>query len=297
MTAGTAGPSTTTGPDLAALARRHGMVEVGGRPGLGSYLVQLWQRRDFIVTMARAGIVSANSQNRLGRFWLVLTPLMQGLVYAVIFGVLLNTRAGIENFIGYLVIGIFLFQYTAKALTDGSRAVTGNRKLIQVLSFPRAALPLSVSLRSMLTFVPALAAMFAVIVVAPEREVITWRWLLIVPVFALMSLFNLGLGLLAARVVASVNDISQVIPFGLRIWFYTSGVFFSFDRFAGGNPTLRAVLEANPMHVYLTLARDAILYGQDSPASYWLQAVAWPVVLVVVGFLLFWVSEERYTRE
>lgn len=285
------------GPDLAVLAQQHGMSVVGLRPRLGQYFTQLWQRRDFIVTMARSGIVSSNAQHRLGRVWLVLTPLLQGLVYALIFGYLLNTRAGIENFVGYLVIGIFLFQYTARALTDGSKAVTGNRKLIQVLSFPRAALPLSVTLRSVLTFVPAIGVMFAVVLVAPPFEVITWRWVLVLPIFVLMSLFNLGLSFLAARLVTSISDVSQVIPFALRIWFYTSGVFFSYDRFAGDNPTLLAVLEANPMHVFLTLARDAILYGQDSPAAFWWQAIAWSVGLTVIGFLLFWLSEERYTRD
>jgi len=273
------------------------MSVVGLRPGLGQYLRQLWDRRDFIVTMARSGIASSNAQHRLGRVWLVLTPLLQGLVYALIFGLLLGTSRGIDNFIGYLVIGIFLFQYTARALTDGSKAVSGNRKLIQVLSFPRAALPLSVTLRSMLTFLPALAAMFVVVLVAPPQEVITWRWVLVLPIIALLSLFNLGLSFLAARLVASVSDISQVIPFALRIWFYTSGVFFAYDRFAGDNPTLLAVLEANPMHVYLTLARDAVLYGQDSPPAYWWQAVGWAVGLTLVGFLLFWRSEERYTRD
>ncbi len=273
------------------------MKAVGMRPGLGQYLHQLYRRRDFIVTMARSGIASSHSRNRLGRVWLVLTPLLQGLVYGLIFGVLLRTSRDIPNFVGYLMVGIFLFQYTAKALTEGAKAISGNRKLVQVLSFPRAALPMSISLRNVISFLPALAVMVAVVLLTPEEEVVTWRWLLLAPIFLLMSVFNLGLSLLAARAVASVNDVSQIIPFALRIWFYTSGVFFAYDRFAGDQPVLLALLEANPMHVFLTLARDAFLYGQDSPASYWWQAAAWSVGLLVVGFLAFWRSEEKYTRD
>lgn len=292
-----AAPRTATAPDLAALAQQHGMHKVGLRPRLVQYLRDVYLRRDFIVTLARSDIVSSNSQLRLGRLWLVLTPLLQAGVYAGIFGWLLNTAAGIENFVGYLLVGIFLFQFTAKSLTDGSRAITGNRKLVQVLSFPRAALPVSVSLRNVLAFAPALLVMVVIVLLAPTAEEITWRWLLFLPVVALMAVFNLGLALIAARLVASMSDVGQLIPFALRIWFYTSGVFFAFDRFAGDNPTLLAVLEANPMHVYLTLARDSLLYGVDSPASYWWQAVAWAVSLVVIGFLVFWLSEEKYTRD
>lgn len=284
-------------PDLAALAQRHGMSVVGLRPGLRQYLRQLYRRRDFIYTLARSGIVSSSSQNRLGRIWLVLTPLLQGLVYGTIFGVLLTTGRGIDNFVGYLMVGIFLFQYSARALTEGAKAVTGNRKLVQVLSFPRAALPLSLTLRNMLSFLPALLVMFVVVLLAPTAEVITWRWALFLPIVLLLSLFNLGLSFLAARAVASVADVSQIIPFALRIWFYTSGVFFAYDRFAGDSPELLAILEANPMHVFLTLARDALLYGQDSPAAYWWQAVAWAFGLALVGFVVFWLAEEKYTRD
>ncbi len=304
MTAGATGRTSSRDlgavagpPDLAALAQHHGMRPVGRRPGLRQYVMQLWARRDFIVTLARSGIASSSSQHRLGQVWLVLTPLLQAAVYAVVFGLLLDTSRGIENFIGYLLIGIFLFQYTAKSITEGAKSITGNRKLVQVLSFPRAALPLSVTLRNALSFGPALVVMFVMVWVTPEPEVITWRYVLVVPVVALMTVFNLGLALLIARAVAVLPDVSQVIPFALRIWFYTSGVFFAFDRFAGDQPVVRAVLEANPMHVFLTLGRDALLYGENSPGAFWWQAVAWSFGLLLVGFVSFWLSEERYTRD
>lgn len=284
-------------PDLVALAREHGMQAVGRRPRLTDYLRQVARRRYFVLALARSGIRSATARDRLGPVWLVLTPLLQGAVYAAIFGFLLQTSRGVDNFLGYLLVGVFLFQYTAKSLSDGSKAVTGNRKLIQVLSFPRAALPLSTTLRNTLQLVPAFGVALALVLLAPGEEVVSWRWVLLVPVLVLMTLFNLGLSFVAAWAAARVNDVQQVIPFLLRIWFYTSGIFFAFDRFTGGREWLEAVLTLNPMHVFLTLARDAFLYGQDSPASFWWQAAAWSVGVTVLGFVLFWRDEETYSHD
>ena len=49
--------------------------------------------------------VAAFGESRLGRLWQVLTPLINAGVYFMIFGIILDTRRGMDNFIGYLCIG------------------------------------------------------------------------------------------------------------------------------------------------------------------------------------------------
>ena len=70
-------------------------------------MVQLWDRRSFIFFDARARVQSGHDNNHLGIAWLVLTPVLTGLSFYLIFGLLLGTSKGIENFIGYLIIGVF----------------------------------------------------------------------------------------------------------------------------------------------------------------------------------------------
>ncbi|MFC5379506.1 ABC transporter permease [Aquipuribacter nitratireducens] len=286
-----------TSEELAALGREHGLRPVGRRPSLGVYLAQLWDRRHFILSTARSGLASNTAQDRLGPLWLVLNPLLLGLAYYLIFGLLLGTSDQVEDFIGFLVIGIFLYQYTARAVSEGARAVTGNRRMIQVLAFPRAALPIGLVVRQALGFLPAVGVMLVVVLISPPVSPVTWHWLLLVPVLVLVTLFNLGVAFFAARLTAQVNDVGQLIPFLLRLWLYASGVFFDIRRLAADQPGLLAVLELNPVHIYLTLARDAVLYQTVSDARYWLLGTAWALVLTVLGFLAFWRAEEVYSRE
>lgn len=284
--------------ELRALAEEQGLGPVGRRPGLWAYTVSLWQHRDFILTMARSGLRAGNSRTRLGSTWLVLTPLLQGLVYFLVFGLLLGISRSVENFVGFLVVGVIFFQHVAQNLTSGAKAISGNRKLVQALSFPRAALPIASVFRSSLGFVPALAVVLVIVTLSWLPEVrITWRWVLVVPIVLLMVLFNLGLVLLVSRLTAHTEDVGNLLPLFVRVWLYTSGVFYPIERFASENPAVLAVMTSNPMHVILTLARDALVYGEASEPSYWWIMLAWSFGLLAVGYVAFWQAEERYTRD
>lgn len=282
------------GEDLARLAREAGLQRATRRPGLAPYALQLWRRRAFAWSYATATLRAGNSRDLLGSLWLVLTPLLTGAIYFALFGLLLETSRGVENFLGFLVIGIFLFQYTSRTVSDGSRAVTGNRKLIQMLTFPAATLPLAVVMRQAVSGLVAVATM-VVIVAATEAEV-TWHWLLLVPVVALMTLFNAGLVLVLSRLTHHVRDVTGFLPFLLRGWLYVSGVFFSIDAFIS-NPALLRAFQANPMHAFFTLVREPLLYARAPEPWLWASAAGWALGLAALGFVVFWQGEESYGRD
>lgn len=278
-----------------AIAGAHGLHRVGRRPSLGRYVVQVWGRREFIWTYAASRVSAVNSRDRLGSLWLVLTPVISGALYYLVFGVLLNTRAGVENFVGYLVIGVFLFQFTGKAVGDGARVVPNSKRLIQALDFPAATLPLSTVLRQALTAAPSIVVMLAICGFATEAE-LTWRWVLVLPALVLLGTFALGLTLLLARLVARLNDLANLIPFIMRGWLFLSGVFYGPERFAGRG-ALETVFEANPMYRYLTLVRESVLYSTTPSLQDWGVASAWAVGAFLVGFVAFWQAEEQYSRD
>ncbi|MGW9715555.1 MULTISPECIES: ABC transporter permease [Micrococcus] len=269
---------------------------VGARPGLGRYIASLWSYRSFIVFDSRSRIAGAASTNALGRIWMILNPILDGAAYFLVFGVLLQTGRGIENFIAYLVVGVFLFRYTSQAIANGSRSISSNLSIVRAFRFPRATLPIASNLRELLLFLPTLAVMIVLILVIPPFEHITWRWLLLVPLLALQTLFNLGLSLLLARVVARWADVANLITFGTRIWLYLSAVFFSVQRFEHV-PALVTAMHLNPMYCVLDIARQSLLYGANADPMRWIVLLAWTALLLVVGTVVFWDAEESYGDE
>jgi len=266
---------------------------VAGRPPLGDYLDLLWRRRHFIWADARARVLSGTRGNLLGTAWMVLDPVLNGAVYYVIFGLLLRTSRNIDNFLGYLIIGVFLFRFTTQCLTQGSRSVITGRQLVTSFAFPRAALPVAAVVRQTLRFVPVLVVMVVLIAVIPPTETVTWRWALVPGVLALQLVLNLGLALLTARAVTTIPDLGQLIPLFTRFWLYASAVFFSYERFID-HPVILEVVQLNPMFIVLDITRDCLLYGQTPTAQSWLILTAWSVALLVVGTVYFWRGEESY---
>lgn len=267
---------------------------IGGRPGLIEYTAQLWDRRWFGIELARSRFRATNDQDRLGMGWVVLKPLINAAVYGLIFGLLLPSSTRPENFVAYLVVGVFIFQFFASCLSEGAKSITGNRGLVRTLHFPRALLPLATVFQNLLAVGPMLAVLAVLVVLTGEP--ITWSWLLVAPAIALMTLFNAGVALTTARLTIHVRDIAQLLPFVTRVFFYTSGIFFSVERIT----TLEWVellLRFNPVHVYINLVRSALMTTETATAADWVAGAAWAVVLFVGGFVFSWRGEERYGRD
>ena len=273
-----------------------GLSPVGRRTGLASYIKRLWQRRHFIVADSRARVSGSTRTNALGYAWLFLNPILLVLAFYAIFGLVLGTSRGVENFIGFLVIGVFFFQFTSRSLTGGMGAIRSAGSVIKAFQFPRASIPISTVVRNFLDFIPTLAVMAVMLAVIPPVEHITWRMILIVPIIGLQTIFNVGIACFSARIGFQVPDLSNLASVLSRFWLYSSGVFFSIDDRLASYPEVLQVMQLNPMYIFLTLTRNSVLYGVGSPLSMWLTATAWSLGALALGFWYFWRGEETYGR-
>lgn len=288
-------PRPSTSDDLAALAAEHGLVRAGARQSIRDYLRELWARRDFVVVLGTGRKSAKYSETSLGRLWQVLAPILNAIVYYLIFGILLHTSRGVQNYPAFLIIGVFTFTYTQRVVTGGSKAIANNRSIIRAVHFPRAVLPLSVIVEEVQQQIVSLGVLAIIVVLTGEP--ITAAWLLVPPIVALQTVFNVGLCLLVARWTAASRDVSQLIPFLLHTWRYLSGVMFSIPVFTADlAPWVEKVLYLNPMTEYIELMRGCLLSQYPTPVGLWGFAVGWAVLTLVVGFLVFYRAEETYAR-
>jgi len=263
-----AGTEIPAGERLGDYATRHNLEPASARPPALKYLRMLWQRRQFITGFATASNVAMYSEARLGQLWQVLTPLLNAGVYFLIFGVLLGISRGVPDYIPFLVTGIFVFNFTQRSCITSSMVMRDNLPLIRALPFPRGCLPLGYVVIELQQLLLSFAVLFVIIL--GYGEPITWYWLLIIPLLALQTLFNVGCSFMLARWGSGFDDVSQLLPFVIRTWMYASGVIFSIQttlsllhgaRLAN-HPTLAYLLQVNPAAVYITLIRNALLEGQ-----------------------------------
>lgn len=288
-------PDKHSGDEVTELVERYNLQRAGARAPLWTYTRQLWARRHFISSFSSASNQVGYSGNFLGQAWQLLTPLLNVGVYFLVFGELLHTNHGVHNFIAYLSIGLFIFTFTQSSVTQGAKAISGNLGLTRALHFPRAVLPLSRTLMALQTLIFSMIVMIPIVLITGEP--ITWRWVLLVPTVALQSLFSLGLAFILARIGAHIPDMSQMLPFLLRVWMYLSGILFSVKAVTKNHAAwTREILEINPGYVYVNLARNALLTHNPVTPRDWYLAIGWGVVVVLIGYVVFWQGEESYGR-
>lgn len=288
-------PQPPPGEDLEALAADYGLTSSTTRDPILTYLREVWVRRDFIVALGSGRKSAQYRDTVLGRLWQVLSPILNAIVYYLIFGVLLETNRGVQNFPAFLIIGVFTFTYTQRVVTGGTKAIANNRSIIRAVHFPRAVLPMSVIVQEVQQQVVSLGVLGVIVLLTGEP--LTWRWLGVVPILLLQTVFNVGLCLLVARWTAASRDVAQLIPFLLHTWRYLSGVMFSIPVYAADlAPWVEKVLYLNPMTGYIELMRTCLLSDYPVPYQLWGLAAAWAVVMLVVGLLVFHRAEESYSR-
>lgn len=254
-----------------------------------AYLREVWRRRDFAVLVPVQDLRAQNMGSALGQLWHLLNPALMVAVYFLIFGLVIDTSRGVDNFLGFLVVGVVWFHLTQRVVQDAAVSIPRNLGLIRSVQFPRILLPAAAVIGQTAAFVPALVLALAAVIATGERP--SLRWLALIGVLAAQFVFNFGAALLVARIGAAVPDVRQLLPHVFRLLFYASGVIFSVDAFVTSE-SWRRVFALNPLYDVITCARWCLL---GEPADSWavFGMLAWGAVLLVLGFAVFWRSDQR----
>lgn len=272
---------------------RSGLQPLVARPSPSTYLAKLWQRRHFIKAEARAKAFQTSRDMKLGKAWLVISPFLESALYGVIFGLLLQTSRGIDNFIGFVVLGMAFFQVLQKQLNAGIDLVIKNGNLIRSFMFPRASIVFSQGLRLIYDTIPPMLVAIVFSLVMQWSEPLHWTMILAIPIFVLGHIFGIGLMFIVARLTAFHPDFQMPISLMQRAWFYGSGIFFAVDQMAP-NETIRQMVINNPGFIFLNSMRDVVMYGNVPDLRSWLMMLGWAVITFVLGMIYFWRAEARY---
>lgn len=265
-------------------------INASGR--VGQYIGGLWRRRQYIAYVSASELRSQQINTVLGNLWHLLNPALSIAIYYVIFGLLLDTTRGVDNFVLFLTIGIFVFQYTQRTTTQGATSITQNVGLLKAIRFPRALLPVTSTLTETLSSLPTYALIY--IVALLTGETVRWQWVLVPLVMAFQLVFNLGAAMIAARATTHFRDMTQLLPFFFRLLLYASGVIFLASAYAQSHYSW--LFTGNPMYCYISITRWCVM-GEAVTTSVVVSALVWTIALLVGGFLWFRAGEERYGRD
>jgi teichoic acid transport system permease protein len=257
-----------------------------GLPPLVPYVKELWRRREFAVELSRTNLRAQHFDTAFGQLWLILNPLLLGFVYFLLVDIL-HHHKNADQFFAHLMSGLFLYYFIQQSLTQSVKSVVSGGKLILNSAFPRALLPLASVRTAFIRFLPTMLIYIPVHFITARP--VTWQLLWTIPIVAILVLLATGLSMILAAGQVYFRDLSNFLPYVLRIWLYTTPVLY----YASEVPDrYQWVLDANPIGSIFTAWSDVIIEGIAPSVSGIAVGAAWAVGLFVVG-ALFFLSRER----
>ncbi len=217
----------------------------------------------------------------LGYFWSLLEPLGLSAVYFVLFVILAGRPE--PKFALWVLIGVIVWSFFAKALSDTLICLTKNEGLIKQVYFPREIFALTtVGSKLVLTGLSLLVAVPLMIYfgIAP-----TWH-LVMVPVgLILAALLALGVGLAMACLNVVNRDVDYFFRFVIRAGFFVSPVMWTVEM--AGSRALDILL-LNPMAVPITMVRNGIDgHGVNIGPGYVAYSIGFCILSFLVGSMIF----------
>jgi teichoic acid transport system permease protein len=257
-------------------------------PPVREYVRELWARRQFMKELAKARLRGERGNTFMGELWAVLDPLFQAAIYLFIVTVIRGGRGGQDALTTatMIVAGVFFFNYSRAALTEGGRSIINSKPLMLNSSFPRALLPLAELYKALLEFAPSIV-LYAVIHIVTQRPVGQGVFLLPL-LFLIQTAMGIGLALLVSTATVYVRDTVNLLTYVTRVLIFLTPVIYPFTALA---PVLRTILSVNPLFPLFAAYQTIVLGGVPSLGQVLLSAF-YAALLLVVGYRVF-VSHER----
>ncbi|MFM7677993.1 MAG: ABC transporter permease [Roseiflexaceae bacterium] len=233
--------------------------------GIVSRLQDIWRYRILIEHMVRRNLLLRYRGSLLGFAWTQIAPLMQLMVYWVVFGYFFPGNA-LPLYPLFIAVALIPWGYTSDAIATSVRSIVDNAPLVRHAYFPREILPIASVLTSMVNFLlsmPVLLLFQVCVRYYAYESVQIPATILYFPIILLVhTIFVMGCALLLAAIAVYSLDIIHVVGIFLQIWFFLTPIVYSLN---GISDTLARVIRwTNPMASIIEYYRE-ILYGQPIP--------------------------------
>ena len=183
--------------------------------------LRFWQ---LVLINVQFNLRSEASRSYLSYAWWVLEPLLQMVVYYIVFDILLHR--GTKDFVPFLLCGIIPWLWFAKSVMQSGTSITRGKGIISQTYMPKPFFPLVIIGQALVKQAFVFVLMFAFLFAYDYFPSAGWLWL--IPIVFVQLLLIIAVSLVVAYVVPFAQDIQYLVDAGLRMLMFGSGIFYSY---------------------------------------------------------------------
>jgi lipopolysaccharide transport system permease protein len=240
---------------------------------------ELWEYKGLFLFLVRRDIKLRFQQTVIGFLWIVLQPLIQMVIFYILFGVLVRVPTGEVPYHLFFLSAFVVWQFFSQVVTYSTNSLVGNIGVIIKSYFPRLALPLA-SVASLLVDFGVSILILLVFLLIDGDFPITLRYLLLPVLLVITTIFSSGVGLLFGALTVVFRDMRNLLGFILMIWMYLTPIMYPLSVVP---EKYRILLYLNPLTSLVESFQWVFLHQGDLPR------IGYLLISCVVA-LLIWFS-------
>jgi lipopolysaccharide transport system permease protein len=246
--------------------------------------------RELLYQMTRRDLLLRYKQTVMGFGWAIFMPLVNTLVFSVIFTRVAPLDVGMPYPL-FAYCGLLAWNFSASSFRFSVNSLTSNASLVTKVYFPREIFPISAVLVSLVDFAVGATVLVGLMVyyeVAPTTALVALPWVL-----AVHLMFTLSISMLLAMGNLFYRDVKYLFELIITVWMFLSAVLYPVSNIGGW---MGRVMAFNPMTPILDGYRDVLLRGVAPDPSAFLITTVGSVILLVVSWVIFHRAEFAFAE-
>jgi lipopolysaccharide transport system permease protein len=221
------------------------------------------------------------AQTVLGFAWAILNPLVQIIIFSVIFGKVAKLSTDGIPYVLFSTVAIIPWTYMAESMNMASQSLVTGQNMLGKVYFPRIVYPITPVLAKLVDFGISLVLM--VVVMVYYRVAPTWNLLYLPLLVVVMISVPASIGLWLSALAIRYRDVKFAMPFVIRMLIYSAPILYT----ASSIPDqYRVLYSLNPIVAVVEGFRSCLL-GLPMPWEYILPGALTAAVLLAFGAMYF----------
>lgn len=245
-------------------------------------LHELWEYRELAWFLLMRDIKGRYRQMAFGPLWMILSPLLNTLVFTLVFGMLAKLPSEGVPYPLFNYSALLPWTFFSTCVFTSAGSLLNYRDLISKVYFPRLIIPVVGVMSALVDFAISFVLLIGMGIYFgyyPTARVV------FVPVFlSLAAITALAVGLWFASWIVHFRDVQALLQYIVRGWMYVTPVVYASSLIP---EKWLPLYRANPMTAVVEGFRWCVIGSGDFSWTQFLIACVWTIPLAIAGAYYF----------
>jgi len=255
------------------------------------YISEIFHYKDLLTALVKRDINVVYKQTILGFAWAIIRPLIQMILFTIIFGYLAKIGNDIQGvpYALFSFIALVPWTYFSTSMTASTTSLVNSEQFLTKIYFPRIIIPITPILAKLLDFFISLIIVFLMMIY--YKMPLTINLIYLPVLIIIMMVFALGISLWLSAIAIQYRDVNQLIQFLSQILMYVTPVIWPISYIP---EKYQFIYGFHPMAGVIEGFRAAFITNYEMPWMMLLTGSVTTIIIFLSGLKYFRSKEDIF---